>query len=392
MSKTTTTGTGAKYRAMKVSWDQLVINPDNARKADNLDTESIVPQLLSAGRVTDPLSVEPHPKEKDKYIVLRGNRRTSGVQFIMRGAFTPEQKAGFEKIDVQVYTDLSEKEREDMIFDQGGFKPLSREETALAVERKMKQGYGFGAIVDSMYYQLAHFTGQHKKLAAVPKNDPVAREMYLKKWFRGSLDQYIMYGFQMGPWVREQFLLTLKAVDTGNKLKPEDGRLWMNIDRDVMKALWAAMIADEKIDEGGKGWKVYKQYLPPEKEGDMPKHVGGGENFNTEVEKWVRITLKQEKKRPSSNKPSTDDLEKLCRTFAGSPEMTAVARFAMGAEGAGEEMERLFKASERTQNVFQILRDFAPKLKNEKVKELVNAILDDGPSGDVEVALTPFVK
>jgi hypothetical protein len=389
-----------KGKLERIAWDKLVLNygfgADNARAANNLDTESMVPQLLLSGQVDDALSVEPIPD--GRFRVLRGNRRLSGVQAIMKGAYTPEQKKGFETIECKVFPSLTDKEREDMIFDHGRTKPLSREETVLACWRLYKQGHSWQQIGDRLYSQLARYSGNEKKLGALPK-DPVERQKKLDSWFRGTLDQDILYGLQMGPFIQQQYLLTRRRED--GRLRPADEaagtpaeKVTLSCDKEAIKKLWAARTADIP-EKGGKGWTPLRSrtVTPSSVEGEPPtvEYDGGGENFNKEVEQQIAITQGKAEREKAGGRPSKDRVEKMKGSYSN-PAITATLDWVNGDDAAAQRMYDYDNRLNRLDAALAVLAKAAPKIKDEGVKELINSILGDGPSADVEAAIAPYVK
>ena len=289
---------------------QLVVDLDlNFRDKANVELSYDIPHMMEdivrVGRILDPIHVEPLSPEtaakllgeelkyKEYFRVLRGNRRTFGGQrLIAKPDIAADLKACLEKVEVVVYPALTETERLTMVADHGSQKPITRSEVVTAVWRFDRQMFSEIQIAQIMYFALARFTNNEKKLLEMPSGAK-EREDFLRTWLHGTLGNFILAAAKMGTFVREQFLLTHKDED---KLLPKDTKIQMRTSRERIKQLSSAITADKAKD--GKGWSV----------------EGGGEKFNLLVEKFKKEDsgeLAVEKKQ----RLTAADLEKRASSF-----------------------------------------------------------------------------
>lgn len=347
----------------------------NVREYDNYDLESMVQALIQVGYVTDPIHVE--DLQNGKYLVLKGNRRVRGCRLIKDDHNISEKiKAAFLNIPAVVYTGLTPAERTDLIFDHGTTKLLSRVETCKGVWRLAAEMKTFDEIAALMYHQLAQM-GDVKKLANVPA-DPIKRKEYLKDWFNGTLNQWLLLGCAMGDYVQDQFIKSLKKQD-GKLAKTNNG--WdFDVDRKRTAVLWKA----KKEDTAKGGW------TPPVRtvvEGEIV-FEGGGESFNKLLKQYIGedsgVLPSNEKKRMTKTQ-----LEQRIGA-AKSPVVQDALAATLGDTEAGirlakhdQELERQQMKRDALAVGFQVVRD-------SRVKGLINAILSGGPAADVEAALMPF--
>lgn len=353
----------------------------NNREVDNYDLPSMKEQIVAIGRIVVPLIVK-RDETKKKYVVLRGNRRTLAAQELVADpASSQELVANLKKIEVMVYEDLTPAEELAMVFDHGSEKPICRTEVVKSVWRLSKSFMSEGEIIKMLYFALAKYSGNEKKLNEVPV-EMKAREKFLKSWLHGTVGNFILSAAGMGDYVQQQFILTHRKED---KLitKEEETLLTMKTSRDRITQLSAAITADNAKDKGGKGW------TPPQFTSDGSL-TGGGENFNALIAKFKEedatgITVK-------SSRPSVKELTEKANVYKSVAVKTALA-IAAGEDVAanGKKLLEYDDALHTLTMKCEILMKFATAIKDPAVSELVKCILN-GPAGGVEVALKPFVS
>lgn len=223
----------------------------NYRLEWNYDIGSLIPLILQAGRVNNPLIVEMRPN--GTALVLQGNRRLRALLAIHADPeIDAALKKSLTKVPCLVYDGLSDEERTDLILDHGGVRGLNREETVLAVWRQMAMFRTEARIGETLYSQLARFTGNESMLSSLPPSGPDRRKR-ITEWFRGSLGQYIMAAYGFGDFVRDQFLATHRKID-GVKWDAKKDTLEMECTRKCITELSQAKSKDEDTKAGGKGW------------------------------------------------------------------------------------------------------------------------------------------
>lgn len=344
----------------------------NGRRPDNYDLEALRPAIEMKGKIVNPPVVEPirntDGTETGKYSILQGNRRVRCAAVIVADKnSTPELVKALEKVDCLVYAELTDLERETLIFDHGETKPLNREETVHAVWRLFKQFRTEKEIGQLLYHQLARYTGNEKKLNNL-SSEPAAREKELNAWFRGTLGGYMLAAAQMGEYVRSQFILTARGED--GKLA-EGEKVEMKCSRTRISALSQAKTADTKAG----GWKQEE----------------GGESFNALIQKFKDEDAGIAESGPKDKRPTVKELNERIALFKSAP-IRAAFSVAAGDKTAGNNLLTLDDMIHRQTLVGEVIVKALPSVKDEFVKAFLSALISDGPAADVEMALAPFVS
>ena len=327
-------------------------------------------QLIAKGKITDPLTVE--YMGNGRFLVEKGNRRFRGCLDIVNDPnLTDAQKAPFRFLPCFVLSGLTEVERTAVVFDHGGVVSLTREETVLNVWRLAAQLKTAKEIANIMFTQLAQL-GDSKKLNHIPA-DKDEREKYLAKWFRGTLDQWILYGCAMGAYIREQFLLTVRRMD-GNIPEKFDG--WtLNCTRPRISALYAAKTFDS--GSKGTGWTV----------------KDGGETFNALI---LQYQNEDAGKADKNDEPKRlkDSVVRERADHMKSDAMRSALRATLGDASAGVGLPNVDEWIARLEVVRDTVAKVYSRISDPRIAELLSAvILADGsvPAGSVDVALAPFL-
>lgn len=356
-----------------ISSDQV-----NGRRPDNYDLEALRPAIEIKGKIVNPPVVEPQRgtdgAETGKFVILQGNRRvrTAGLILasnkpVVDGVDLDAVKKALEKVECLVYSDLTDTERETLIFDHGETKPLNREETVMAVWRLFKQFRTEKEIGQLLYHQLARYTGNEKKLNSLPV-EPAAREKELVAWFRGTLGGYMLAAAQMGEYVRDQFILTARSED--GKLEP-GVKVEMRCSRARITGLSQAKTADTKAG----GWT----------------QENGGEAFNALIQKFKDEDAGIAEAGPKDKRPSVKELNERMNLFKSAP-IRAAFGVAAGDKTAGNNLLTLDDMLHRQTLVGEVIVKALPSVKDEMMKAFLSALISDGPAADVEAALAPFVS
>lgn len=341
----------------------------NARLADNYDLESLIPQIVNKGGITNPPSVEANADGKT-FTVLQGNRRVRAALVICgapAGVYPADVVKALEKLDCIVYEGLTNEERDGLIFDHGETRPLNREETVLAVWRLFKSFAKEKEIGLRLFGQLARYTGNEKKLNQLP-SDPAAREKYLATWFRGTLGGYMLAAATMTDEVREAMLMTARKED--GRLK-EGETVPFNASRERIVELSKARTADEKAA----GWNTST----------------GGETFNQTIARFKDEDAGKATAGAKKTRPTVKDLTDRAAMFKSAPLKAAFA-VAAGDDNAGAALLSMDDAIHRAVIVSDVVAKAIPNVKDANVKALLIAFVGSGPAADVEAALAPFVS
>lgn len=350
----------------------------NVREVNNYDLPAMEADIIRLGRIVTPLIVE---KVGDDYIVLQGNRRCrAGQRLHQDGSISSDLKAALGKVDVVVYEDITAKERVELINDHGGVKPLSRWEIVNSIWRASKQMLSEKEIIIMMYFQLADYTGNRKKLAGVPRDevdangnvvkkvDPAEREKYLSTWLHTTVGQKILQAASLGDYVARQFELTSKSED---KLLTEAERLefQVNIDMDRIKALTKAKKADQETT----GWSV----------------SGGGASFNALLEEYKAVDAGAKEETTAPKRLSVTEVEKKAELFKSSV-VSDTLKATIGDEEAKRKLLAHDETAYRHQLVTEVLSKHVGNIKDDNVRMLIMSILS-GPAGGVEKTIEKFI-
>lgn len=359
----------------KIKTSDLIVDKElNVRLVDNYDLATLREQVEAMGRIIKPIIVD-----GDTMKVLSGNRRVLVCKEIIADPKASQELVKeLQQLDCVVYTGLTPAEIIQLVFDHGSEKTINRTETLLSVWRLDKQVFSEKAIASMMYFALAKYTGNEKKLREVPI-EPQAREKFVHGWFRGTLGNYMLSGHRMGEYIREQMILTHLSEDKmlGDKVRE------VEVSRDRVTALSAAKTADQGKD--GKGWSP----LAKAKEGPGFDPATGGENFN----KLVLDYIEQDKtgKKPKVERPSANTLKGLADTYK-SP---AIRRALLVAAGDTSVDAKLLLADDDQlsglSDKLNSLSKHVEKIKNKDVKDFIGMLLNGSPA-DVEKALQSMVK
>jgi len=366
--------------AMKTSRKQLHINKltvdfdVNVRLKDNYDIPAIKQAIVEVGQITTSIAVE--LLKDGTYLVLQGNRRTIGGQELYADPNTPAGvKESLEKVDVNIYTDLSEEERLKVIFDQGSQKTISRTELVLACWRLSRQFFSEKQIAAIMYFSLAKYTGNEKKLLEVP-SEPKARETFVQKWFHGTLGNFFLSALRMPDFVRDEFIKTHRAQDgllpegetvmvklfikthrAQDGLLPEGETVMVKLSRERVTALSKAKTADE--DE-----KVWD----PEK---------AGPTFLALWDQYVKEDAGEAEKANGNKRPSVADIRQKADNYTSKVVRTALLA------SIGEPATNLLDLDAEATRLSKIKDacDVAwDNIKDAQIKELVGLIRSGKPS------------
>lgn len=323
----------------------------NIRQINNYDLPSMMEQIISAGRIIKPIIVR-----AEDMVVLSGNRRTLAGQKLFNDPTCPsEVKESLKKVDVILYSGLNPQEELQLIIDHGSEKPISRTEVVHACWRLDKQFFSEVQIIQLLYFALAAYSGNTKKLAEVP-SEPKSRSEFLRKWLHGTVGNYILAAAKMGEFVRQQFVLTHKSED---KLLTSDEKVEVRMSRDRITQLSAARTADSKSESG---WT-------PDK---------GGVAFNELLEKFKREDTGEEAKERTT-RPSSKDLKDKADVFKAS----AIRKALLIAAGVqGDQVKGLVEDDDRmyrSEQVDNLLVKYGSNIKDATMRDFVGVLLHGTP-------------
>lgn len=181
---------------------------------DTLDIPSMKQGIIDGEGIHEPIMVSVRPNG-DK-VPLRGNRRTYAGQELAVDPSTPPAlvEALTKRTPMLLICGLTAEQEQKLINDQDQ-KPFLRSELIRQVFGLRKQGWSFEKIAFFLWEQLGRFTsGGPKKLAEIRDvTDPALKKEKIRTWLRGTLDNYLLWGYDLGDAVRKCILLSEMKLD-----------------------------------------------------------------------------------------------------------------------------------------------------------------------------------
>ncbi len=212
-------------------------------EVDTLDLPSMRLQLMEGGGINEPLLIS--VRTNGDLIRVRGNRRGGAAELICDDPNSPPDlvKALKENTPMILMTGLTPQQEMELVEDQTQ-KPFMRHEVVRHIFALRKAGWGFERIADLYWETIARWTGKAKKAAEVRAiTDMNLKREKVRTWLRGSLDCYLLWGYDLGEWMRTQMILSEMQIDgVTNSVKPYFDTTKKSQPR--VAALKAAKIAD----------------------------------------------------------------------------------------------------------------------------------------------------
>lgn len=153
--------------------------------------------------------------DAEEMVPLRGNRRTyAGQELLADSTISAELRHALtQKTPMILLYGLTREQERELIQDQTQ-KPFLRSEVIKHIFALRQNKWTFDRIAMAMWETLGRFSGNHKKLAEVRDiQDPAAKAAKVKTWLRGTLDNYIIWGYDLGEFVRKCILLSEMKLD-----------------------------------------------------------------------------------------------------------------------------------------------------------------------------------
>lgn len=340
--------------------------PENNYQRENTDVghdyTTIMEQIRSMGRIVKPpVLVE----KEDGLHILQGFRRIGGSQRLLTDpTITAELKEALSKCLCIVYKDITPAEELALMFDDGGQKQIGHWGIVNSVWKLDKMFYSEAQIALMMFQSLARFTKNEAKIMTLSTN-PKIREEEVKTWFHGTLGNYMLSAAKMGPYVREQFLLTMKAKD-GTLAKDEVVRIKMS---------------QARVTALSKAKNSEKDMWTPEE---------GSPAFNALLDQFAAEDGGAPKEKLS--RPDVKELREKADAFF-SPLIRKSLLLAAGEKGPkvadldkdDDEYKRMSANIRKTMDILPELRE-----KNELVANLIGAVIN-GSASDVQKHFETFV-
>lgn len=205
------------YKNVKL--DKLVENPNNPRfhkgqsilginVRDTTNTDTMCMVIRENNGVPNRLVVE--ELENGTFNVLCGNRRLIASRKLVADPTTPQELVKtLETLPCDVYKDLTDKQRNDLVNDQRSQK-FMRSEIVAYIFRLQKAGWSFPEIAMHVYTQMGVYASSGaRKLAEIEAcKDDTERKQIITRWLKGTLDTIILNCGKLGQRVQKALLLT----------------------------------------------------------------------------------------------------------------------------------------------------------------------------------------
>jgi hypothetical protein len=259
---------------------------------DGYDLDTMIAQVLERGKILEAIHVS--LRKDGTYVVLRGNRRTlAGQSLLSNPDLADDIRKELNATRVLVFKELTAEEEREKIMDQNS-KSFSRSEMIRYAWSLRQQGQSFERIAVDNFEMWGQFGRNARTLAkladirAIPAGDIDTRRKAIKTWLRGTVDEYVIPAFDLGPVVQKACMLSEMELD--GLLKGTDDKPYFYTTRDPQSRL-------KKLGQAR------------EKDGSKWTHQLGGENFNAQIEEYHKTdfptagaatpAVETPKKRPS---------------------------------------------------------------------------------------------
>lgn len=181
---------------------------------DTLDIPGMKQQIVDGDGIHEPIWVS--KRANNDQVPLRGNRRTFAGQELASDPATPEalRKQLTTMTPMIILTGLTAEQEQAMVNDQTQ-KRFLKSELVRQVIGVRRAGWNFEKIAMLSWEQMGEFSRDgKKKLAEVRElTDPTLKREKIKTWLRGTLDNYLLWAIDIGPWMQTQLLLSEMRLD-----------------------------------------------------------------------------------------------------------------------------------------------------------------------------------
>jgi len=210
---------------------------------DTYDIPGMRQQVVDGGGIREPIWVS--VRADASKIVMRGNRRTLTGQELLADETTPAElrKALSERTPMILFHGLTPEQEREMVNDQTQ-KSFLRSEVIRSIFELRRNGWTFPRIARLYWEPLGRFTGNAAKIAEIRDiTDPNAKIEKITTWLRGTLDNYLIWGYDLGKFVQKCIMLSVMKIDgllTANGEQP-----YFNTEKNSQKRIAALRKAKE---------------------------------------------------------------------------------------------------------------------------------------------------
>lgn len=181
--------------------------------SDTYDLDSLRPQVQQFGGIREPIWVSVR-KDKSKWVV-RGNRRTLVGKSLLADPTTSAElrEALTKRTPMFLFHGLTPEQESELVYDQDQ-KRFLRSEIARQVYNERKKGKGYEEIVYPYWQTIGEKFIKPQVVAEVRAiNDPTLKLAKIKSSYRGTVDCYLLWAYDLGPWMQRQVMLSEMRLD-----------------------------------------------------------------------------------------------------------------------------------------------------------------------------------
>lgn len=190
---------------------------------DTYDIPGMKAGIVDGNGIREPIWVS--VRKDNTKIVIRGNRRTITGQELVNDPTTPDalKKILTEQTPMLLFHGLTVEQERELVNDQTQ-KPFLRSEVVRNIFELRRNKWTFERIALLHWETLGKFSGNAKKVAEIRDlTDPTAKREKIKTWLRGTLDNYLIWGYDLGTFVQKCIMLSVMNTDgllNANSEKP----------------------------------------------------------------------------------------------------------------------------------------------------------------------------
>lgn len=273
----------------EVKVDYSINGRDDPHSVDSsYNIPALKAQVMDAKRIITAPGIE---KMRDgTYRVLDGFRRMTVANMLFIDPETPNDvRDNLREMDFRVYEDLSDDERNQILFNHGTQSPLTRVETIKQIWRSYAAGMSYNLIYQRLFSVLLSLSSkkEQEKLKGDLESLTTDKEKNarLTKFFKGKIGDYFLDGYLLGERVQKSIIET-EAGRMPKGGKEMDGVQLFKTSQPRIVALSAAKRRDTSKDgKDGKGNQIEKWDAEKDGKGWNPKD--GGIRFNERIEAFI---------------------------------------------------------------------------------------------------------
>lgn len=202
---------------------------------DTYDIPGMKTGIVDGNGIREPIWVSVH--KDNALVVIRGNRRTLAGQELANDPTTSEELRRIltKETPMLLFHGLTPEQERELINDQTQ-KPFLRSEVVRNIFDLRRAKWTFERIAMLHWETLGKFSGNAKKVAEIRDlTDPTAKREKIKTWLRGTLDNYLIWGYDLGTFIQKCIMLSVMKTD--GLLPPTSEQPYFNAEKNSQKRI-----------------------------------------------------------------------------------------------------------------------------------------------------------